>query len=642
MISLKLQGIPLYENQTFLYALEKKFSSQSFIPFWAVYCLDSGTMWDVQEYIPTAWYNTDGTEIHNKRWVSFQDPQGQDILRHSLAHTLAQVVKQRYKISCGIGPVTEEGFFYEFSAPPFIKGEDLTLIQQDMQDLIGQNIPVQRFIWSKEQAQAFWANDPLKSEILEHLPAQVSVYQQGQYVDLCTGPHVPHLGYLSQASFELTKIAGSAPKGETACQRVYGIAFAQKKEFSAYKVKMKEAAERDHRKIGRDLQLFHMQEEAKGSVFWHPNGWTLYRLLQNFVRTFLAQQDYQEIATPQLLDQKLWEQSGHWNKFDEHMMVCNTPDRTYALKPMNCPGHIQVFKQGNRSYKDLPLRLSEFGSCMRYEPSGSLMGLMRVRSFCQDDAHIFCTTHHIAQETEKFCHLLLKMYKVLGFTDVSLRFSDRPEKRLGDDALWDKAENALKQGVTQAQLTYTLNKGEGAFYGPKLEFVLKDALGRQWQCGTLQVDFILPQRLDATYMDEKGERQTPVMLHRAVLGSFERFIGIVLEHYKGRLPLFLAPIQGVIITVGGQDNERLKQYQRHIHQKLAAYRIKSDTLTESFSYRLRHYMQQKIPYIIILGDKECDTQSLTLRAVGRPEDRKTVSLSEFISLLSQGEFFETS
>ncbi|MDX1710789.1 MAG: threonine--tRNA ligase, partial [Rhodovibrionaceae bacterium] len=483
-------------------------------------------------------------------------PDALELLRHDAAHVLAEAAQELYPdTQVTFGPATENGFYYDFARKEPFTPDDLQRIEERMHEIVERDENIEREVWDRDEAIRWFAEhgEKYKAEWIEELPEDedITVYRQGDWLDLCTGPHLPSTRKLGHA-FKLLKVSGAYWRGDQRneqLQRVYGTAWESEKQLKNYLHMLEEAEKRDHRRLGRELDLFHQQEEAVGSVFWHPKGWTLYRVIERYVRARLDDAGYQEVKTPQLIDRMLWEASGHWEKFREHMFIATSEDRTLAVKPMNCPGHVQIFKQGIKSYRDLPLRMAEFGSCHRNEPSGALHGLMRVRAFTQDDAHIFCTEDQIVSETKDFCELLKVIYRDLGFEDITVKFADRPPVRTGEDATWDRAEAALKEATEATQLPYTLNPGEGAFYGPKLEFVLRDAIGRDWQCGTLQVDFVMPERLGATYVGEDGEKHRPVMLHRAILGSFERFIGILIEHFAGKFPLWLAPVQAVVCTI---------------------------------------------------------------------------------------------
>ena len=547
--------------------------------------------------------------------------EGLGIVRHDAAHVMAEAVQDLYPgTQVTIGPVIENGFYYDFArAEPFTP-EDLERIEARMHEIVERDRPFRREVWSRDEAVRFFekAGETYKVELVEAIPAdeEVSIYRQGEWLDLCRGPHAPSTGRVGHA-FKLMKVAGAYWRGDSRnpmLQRIYGTAWAGEKDLKAYLERLEEAERRDHRRLGREMDLFHIQEEAPGSVFWHPKGWTLFRTMEAYIRRRLEASGYVEVKTPQLIDRSLWEASGHWDKFGDNIFVTETEDRVFALKPMNCPGHVQIFRQGIKSYRDLPLRMAEFGSCHRNEPSGALHGIMRVRAFTQDDAHIFCTEDQITPETQRFADLLLSVYRDFGFNEVMVKFSDRPEKRAGTDAIWDKAEGALKAAVEAVGLPYTLNPGEGAFYGPKLEFVLRDAIGRDWQCGTLQVDFVLPERLGASYVGEDGEKHRPVMLHRAIFGSFERFIGVLIEHYAGRLPLWLAPVQAVVATIT-QDADA---YAREVFAALqaAGLRAELDLRNEKINYKIREHSLAKVPVMLVLGKREAEERTVALRRLG--------------------------
>ncbi|MDR0662445.1 MAG: threonine--tRNA ligase [Holosporales bacterium] len=569
--------------------------------------------------------------------LTAQDVEGLALIRHSLAHVLAQAIKELYpEAQIAIGPVIEDGFYYDIAREEPFTLEDFPRIEERMRDILKRDLPLQRAVLSRKEALALFkeAQESYKVHLIEDLPpgAEISTYTQGAFTDLCRGPHVPKTSYLPP-HFKLMKLAGAYWRGDAKSpmlQRIYATAWATQEDLTTYLTRLEEAERRDHRRLGKDMTLFHFQEEAAGAVFWHPKGWCLYRILQDFVRKRLEKNGYVEVCTPQLVDRSLWEASGHWDKFRENMFITETENKVLAVKPMNCPCHVQIFKNTLRSYRELPLRLAEFGSCHRNEPSGSLHGLMRIRAFTQDDAHIFCMPEQISSETKRFCTLLEDMYQAFGFSKFSVKFSDRPIKRAGTDATWDQAENALKQAATAAGLTYTLNPGEGAFYGPKLEFVLKDVLNRDWQCGTIQVDFVLPERLGAEYVGADGARHRPVMLHRAVLGSFERFIGILLEHYSGHLPPWLAPVQGVVTTI----TEGAENYARELQATCeeGGLRMLCDLRSEKISYKIREHSLAKIPALLVLGKKEAQDRTVTLRFLGQ-EKQETLPLSAAISYL---------
>jgi threonyl-tRNA synthetase len=549
--------------------------------------------------------------------VTERDPDALGVIRHSTAHLLAQAVQAVYpSAQVTIGPVIEDGFFYDFACERPFTPEDLAKFEQKMKELVAANLPVVRRVLPRDEAIALFKGmgEHYKAEIIAAIPAgeAISLYGQGNWFDLCRGPHVPSTGRLK--AFKLMKLAGAYWRGDSKnemLQRIYGTAWANEKDLKDYLTRLEEAEKRDHRRIGRELDLFHQQDEAVGSVFWHPAGWTLWREVERYMRDRLGKAGYLEVKTPQLLDRTLWEKSGHWDNYRDLMFIAESENRTLAVKPMNCPGHIQIFRQGMKSYRDLPLRLAEFGACHRNEPSGALHGLMRVRAFTQDDAHIFCQPEQINAETVAFCGLLQSVYAEFGFTDVHVKFSDRPPKRAGSDQTWDRAEAALKSGVESAGLTYTLNPGEGAFYGPKLEFVLRDAIGRDWQCGTFQVDFVLPERLGAEYVDEDGNRTAPVMLHRAILGSFERFLAILIEHYAGKFPVWLSPTQAVVLNI----TERQAGYAAECTEflKNQGVRAESDLRNEKVGFKIREHTLRRVPYLLVAGDREVESHSLAVR-----------------------------
>lgn len=566
------------------------------------------------------------TEDATVEIITRTHPDALEVIRHDVAHLLAEAAKELYNdtIQITIGPAIENGFYYDIAKDTPFTPEDLSTIEAKMMEIVDRDETIVREEWDRDKAIAFFKKigEHYKAEIIADLPAgeTISLYRQGDFIDLCRGPHAPSTKKVGKA-FKLLKLAGAYWRGNSnnaMLQRIYGTAWATEKDLETYLYQLEEAEKRDHRKLGRDMGLFHLQEEAVGSVFWHPKGWMLYRTLQAYMRQKTERDGYREINTPILLDRKLWEASGHWEKFRENMFtVTSSDDRTLAMKPMNCPGHVQVFKQGVKSYRDLPLRLSEFGCCHRNEPSGALHGIMRVRGFVQDDAHIFCTLDQILEESKKFCALLREVYTDLGFPDFKVRFSDRAPVRAGDDATWDKAERILKNVLEEAQIEYTPNPGEGAFYGPKLEFVLRDAMGREWQCGTLQLDFILPERLDASYMGEDGQKHRPVMLHRAILGTFERFIGILIEHYAGKFPLWLAPTQVVVAPITSDCNDYAEMVGEHLSR--AGLRMELDLRNEKISYKIREHSLSKSPYIFVVGQREKEQKAVAIRKLGEKE-----------------------
>ena len=544
------------------------------------------------------------------------------LLRHDCAHVLAEAVQELYPgTQVTFGPATENGFYYDFARSEPFTPEDLVRIEARMKEIVERDETIVREIWPRDEAIRHFESigETYKAQHIESLAADepIKIYRQGDWLDLCLGPHLPSTGKLGKA-FKLLKVSGAYWRGDARneqLQRITGTCWETDKQLAAYLRMVEEAEKRDHRRLGREMGLFHQQEEAAGSVFWHPKGWTLYRVVERYMRARLEAAGYVEVKTPQLIDRSLWEASGHWEKFREHMFVATTEDdRVLAVKPMNCPGHVQIFKQGLTSYRDLPLRMAEFGSCHRNEPSGALHGLMRVRGFTQDDAHIFCTEDQITGETIAFCELLHSIYRDLGFDEVVIKFSDRPAVRAGDDATWDRAEAALTEAVETAKLNYSLNPGEGAFYGPKLEFVLRDAIGRDWQCGTLQVDFVLPERLDASYVGEDGNKHRPVMLHRAILGSFERFLAILIEQYAGRFPLWLAPLQVVVATITSDADD----YARQVKDALAetGLRVDLDLRNEKINYKVREHSLAKVPLIAVVGRREADERTVALRRLG--------------------------
>ncbi|MFI4909538.1 MAG: threonine--tRNA ligase [Steroidobacterales bacterium] len=550
--------------------------------------------------------------------VTDKDPAGLEIIRHSTAHLLAQAVKQLFpEAQVTIGPVIEDGFFYDFAFKRPFTTEDLAAIEARMTELAKADAKVTRRVMGRDEAVAFFESlgEHYKAQIIASIPAgeQISLYGQGDWVDLCRGPHVPSTGKLK--AFKLTKVAGAYWRGDSRnemLQRIYGTAWPDKKQLEEYLHRLEEAEKRDHRRMGRELDFFHLQEEAPGAVFWHPKGWSVFQALIGYMRERQRAAGYEEVSAPELMDISLWQESGHREKFGENMFLTETPDhRIYAIKPMNCPGHVQIFKHGLRSYRELPVRLAEFGKVHRYEPSGALHGLMRVRAFTQDDGHAFVTEDQITEESVAITRLILDIYRDFGFEDVRIKFADRPPKRVGSDEVWDRAEEALKVACGAAGIDYTLNPGEGAFYGPKLEFVLRDAIGRDWQCGTLQVDFNMPGRLGAYYIDEHSQKRVPVMLHRAMFGSLERFFAILLEHHAGRLPAWLAPVQAVVMSI----TDRQDEYVRSITESLKnqGVRVVSDLRNEKVGFKIREHTLQRVPYLLVAGDKEVAAHSLSVR-----------------------------
>ena len=570
--------------------------------------------------------------------ITAKDDAALALLRHDCAHVMAEAVLELYpETQVTIGPAIENGFYYDFHRETAFSEDDLAAIEKRMHEIVDRDEAITRHVWTRDEAVAFYEknNEPFKVELVAAIPADetVTFYKQGDFIDLCRGPHLPSTGKLGHA-FKLMKVAGAYWRGDSdrpMLQRIYGTAWRTEKELNAYLHMLEEAEKRDHRKLGKQLNLFHLQEEATGSVFWHSKGWFIYREIEAYVRRRLEQAGYGEVKTPQLVDRTLWEASGHWDKFRENMFTAQSEDeRTLALKPMNCPCHVQIFRQGIKSYRDLPLRMAEFGSCHRNEPSGALHGIMRVRAFTQDDAHIFCTEDQITAESVEFCALLQSIYADFGFTDVRVKFSDRPEVRAGDDATWDKAEKALTDACSAANLETTLNPGEGAFYGPKLEFVLRDAIGRDWQCGTLQVDFALPERLDAEYVGEDGNRHRPVMLHRAILGSMERWIGILIEQYSGRMPNWLAPVQIVVASITDSANDYAEQVARTA--EAMGLRVERDFRNEKISYKVREHSVMKVPFILAVGGREAEAGSVALRRLGSNE-QTVLDMKEALTML---------
>ena len=570
--------------------------------------------------------------------TSKDEAESLDILRHDAAHVLAEAVKELYpSTQVTIGPNVENGFFYDFARDEPFTPEDLERIEAQMHEIVDRGEVISREVWDRDDAIAFFEGEgeDYKSEIIRDLPESepISVYKQGNFLDLCRGPHLPTTSKIGHA-FKLMSLAGAYWRGDSRnamLQRIYGTAWRNEKELNAYLNRLEEAEKRDHRKLGRELSLFHLQEEAAGSVFWHPKGWMVYREVEAYIRRRLDASDYQEVKTPQLIERKLWEESGHWEKFRENMFTAvDEGDRVLALKPMSCPGHIQIFRQGLKSYRDLPLRLSEFGSCHRNEPSGALHGLMRVRQFTQDDAHIFCSEDQINAETVTFCELLQSVYSDFGFENVNVLLADRPPVRAGSDSVWDRAETALREAVKKTGLDWTLNTGEGAFYGPKLEFHLTDAIGRSWQCGTLQVDFVLPERLDASYVGEDGAKYRPVMLHRAILGSFERFMAILIEHHAGRFPLWLAPTQVVVATITEAADEAAQAACKQLVD--AGLRAELDLRNEKINYKVREHSMAKTPLIFVLGEREAAEGTVSIRRLGH-KGQEVLALGKAVDIL---------
>ena len=569
------------------------------------------------------------------RIITARDEEGLEVLRHSCAHLMAQAVKELFpEAQVTIGPVIEDGFYYDFAFDRSFTPEDLAAIEEKMKELAGRDLDVSRFVMGRDEAVAFFRGqgEEYKAQIIESIPAdeELSLYRQGEFTDLCRGPHVPSTGKLG--AFKLTRLAGAYWRGDSRnemLQRIYGTAWPDRKALKQHLQRLEEAEKRDHRKLGRKQDLFHFQEEAPGLVFWHPKGWTLYNAVRDYIRAKLAGKGYQEINTPLVLDRSLWEKSGHWDKFHEDMFTTSSENRDYAIKPMNCPGHIQVFNQGLKSYRDLPLRFAEFGSCHRNEASGTLHGLMRVRGFTQDDAHIFCTEDQIQSEVSDFIDLLFEVYGDFGFHEVIMKLSTRPENRVGDDAAWDKAEQALEQAINATGVDWELQPGEGAFYGPKIDFSLKDSIGRVWQCGTIQADFSMPGRLGAQYVDDNSEKQTPVMLHRAILGSLERFIGIIIEHHAGSFPLWLAPVQVVVSSITQHQSEYALSVAQTV--KDHGFRVNTDLRNETINLKIRQHALQRVPYQLIIGAREQENETVAVRTRDG-KDLGVLTLSAFVEL----------
>jgi len=572
------------------------------------------------------------------RVITGKSDEALDLLRHDAAHVLAEAAKELWpSIQVTIGPVIENGFYYDFSREKPFTPDELGRLEERMHEIVSRDEKITREVWERQQATEFFLSigEKYKAEIIRDLPEQeeITIYKQGKFVDLCRGPHLPSTGKLG-SNFKLMKVSGAYWRGDSGnemLQRIYGTAWTTGKDLKQYLHRLEEAERRDHRRLGREMDLFHIQEEATGSIFWHAKGWCLYRVVERYMRRRLEHANYLEVRTPQLFDRVLWEKSGHWEKFREHMFTAEAENRILALKPMNCPGHVQIFRQGLKSYRDLPLRMAEFGSCHRNEPSGALHGLLRVRAFVQDDAHIFCTEDQVNDETAKFCKLLLSIYEDFGFSEVLVKFSDRPSKRAGDDATWDRAENSLKEALDATGLDYSLNPGEGAFYGPKLEFVLRDAIGRDWQCGTLQVDFVLPERLNAQYVREDGMKSPPVILHRAILGSFERFIGILIEHYAGHLPLWLAPVQAIVTTITNDADKHAFMVNEALRS--AGLRAEIDVRNETINYKVREHTAAKIPAILVVGAREVEQGTVSLRWLGGKK-QEVLALDQAVAKLS--------
>ena len=569
--------------------------------------------------------------------ITIKSPEALDLIRHDTAHVMAEAVKELYpETQITIGPNIEDGFFYDFAREIPFTPDDFEVIEKRMHEIVKRDEPITREVWERDAAIAFFKGEGehYKAEIIADLPTTetITLYRQGDFIDLCRGPHLPSTRKLGKA-FKLMKVAGAYWRGDSnnaMLHRIYGTAWTNEQDLADHLHRIAEAERRDHRRLGREMALFHFQEEAVGMVFWHPKGWTLYRVLIDYMRRKLDDAGYVEVNTPQLVSRSLWEDSGHWDKFREHMFTVESDDHVHALKPMNCPCHVQIFRQGLKSYRDLPLRMAEFGACHRYEPSGALHGLMRVRGFTQDDAHIFCTDDQINAESAAFCELALGIYRDFGFEDVVIRFADRPAVRAGSDDVWDRAEEALRTAAEQAGVEYELNPGDGAFYGPKIDFVLRDAIGREWQCGTLQVDFVLPERLDASYIGDDGEKHRPVMLHRAILGSLERFIGVLIEHYAGKFPLWLAPVQAVVATVTRDGDD----YAAAVADTLraAGLRVELDVSNEKIGYKLRHHSLAKVPVFMAIGKRESENRTVSIRRMDA-DGQEVLALDEAVAKL---------
>ncbi len=578
--------------------------------------------------------------------VTSKDPAALELIRHDCAHVMAEAVQELFPgTQITFGPATETGFYYDFARDKPFTPDDFAKIEDKMREIVDRDEPILREVWDRAKLKQWFLDhgESFKAEWVDEMPEgeELTVYRQGKWLDMCLGPHLPSTGKLPKA-FKLTKVSGTYWRGDSArpvLHRIYGTAWATEKDLKDYLHRLEEAEKRDHRRLGREMGLFHLQEEAAGSVFWHPKGWTLYRTLERYIRARVEKAGYVEVKTPQLLDRSFWIASGHWEKFADAMFAVHPRsasakesdgDRLYALKPMNCPCHVQIFNQGIKSYRDLPLRMAEFGACHRYEPSGALHGIMRVRAFVQDDAHIFCTEDQIVSESKSYCELLLGVYRDLGFDKVTVKFSDRPAVRAGSDEVWDRAERGLREAAELAGLQLIHNPGEGAFYGPKLEFILHDAIGREWQCGTLQLDFVLPERLDAAYIDEHGEKKRPVMLHRAMIGSFERFLGVFIEHYAGKFPLWIAPVQAVVTTIVSDADPYAREVQAALAE--AGLRAELDLSNQKINYKIREHSLAKIPILLILGRKEAEQRTVTIRRLGE-EKQESLALGEAVAKL---------
>ncbi len=571
--------------------------------------------------------------------VTDRDEEALELIRHDAAHVMAQAVQELYPgTQVTIGPAIEDGFYYDFARDEPFTPEDLERIEARMREIVGRDLPIRREVWDREKAKKVFSElgEHYKVEIIDAIPEDepVTIYRQGDWFDVCRGPHLPSTGKLPKA-FKLTKLAGAYWRGDSnneMLQRIYGTAWRNKKELKAYLRRLEEAEKRDHRRLGRQLDLFHMQEEAPGMVFWHDRGWQIYLTIQEYVREKLREHGYQEVHTPEIIDRSLWEKSGHWEKFGDMIFTTHSENRDYAIKPMNCPAHVQIYNHGLRSYRDLPLRLAEFGSCHRNEPSGTLHGLMRVRNFVQDDAHIFCTEEQILDEVSAFIDLLFEVYRDFGFEEVLIKLSTRPEQRVGSDELWDRAEQALRDALDHKGLEWELQPGEGAFYGPKIEFSLKDCLGRVWQLGTIQLDFSMPERLGAHYVAEDNTRKVPVMLHRAILGSLERFIGILLEHYAGALPVWLSPVQVVVMNITDRQADHVRGVVERL--KKQGFRVEADLRNEKIGFKIREHTLQRVPYLLVVGDREVEQGTVAVRTRGG-EDLGVMTTEAFIDRLQR-------
>jgi threonyl-tRNA synthetase len=568
--------------------------------------------------------------------ITDRDAEALEVIRHSTAHLLAQAVKQLFpSAQVTIGPVVEDGFYYDFAFERAFTPEDLEKIEAKMYELAKQDFPVSRQVMPRDEAIKFFRNlgEEYKAKIIADIPANeaLSLYQQGDFIDLCRGPHVPNTGKLK--AFKLMKVAGAYWRGDSnneMLQRIYGTAWTDKKALDAYLFRLEEAQKRDHRKLGQELDLFHFQDIAPGMVFWHDNGWTIYQVVEQYIRHKLKQNHYQEVRTPQILSRRLWELTGHWDNYREEMFTTKSEEQDFAIKPMNCPCHVQIFKHGLKSYRELPIRMAEFGSCHRNELSGALHGLMRVRGFTQDDAHVFCTEEQIQSEVSQLIKLIQEVYADFGFNSVQFKLSTRPEKRVGADAIWDKAEQALEQALNSQGISWQLNKGDGAFYGPKIDFALRDSLGRVWQCGTIQLDFAVPARLDASYIAEDSSRQVPVMIHRAILGSLERFIGVLIEHYAGKFPTWLAPVQVMVMNITDRQADYVKNITEILQEH--GFRAKLDLRNEKIGFKIREHTLQRVPYLLVVGDKEMENQTIAVRT-REGKDLGAMPVSDFMTLL---------